>query len=280
MNWAPRYAYWLSSYPKSGNTWVRMLLAAYAKGSVDINKDTAFTAYDADDYTWNALAPHPITDMRPETAVYLRHAVLLHLMTKSAWAPTIIKTHAVNGEYGDVRLIPRPLTKHAVYLVRDPRDVVVSFARHSNTTIDEMTLIMNDERRLLTSANNISVCISTWSNHVKSWEQDWVTRIRYEDLKEDTEGQLAKILEAFDLKVKLSKLRKAIKLCEIERLKSQEARHGFIEKGRHDRFFGQGEGWEKVLTDKQARRICEDHGGIMETLGYKHGTIREISRSA
>jgi hypothetical protein len=171
---------------------------------------------------------------------------------------------------GGVTMIPRPITRKAIYIVRDPRDVVSSYARHLGEPVDDTITTMNCmESMMISKEFAIGTWITSWSNHVKTWERDFVTRIRYEDLKDDPQHGFSEILKTFGIKVNKPRLNKAIRLCNLGRLKKQEAKDGFIEKGNQARFFGQGKGWKNELTDKQARRIEEDHGEVMEELGYK-----------
>lgn len=270
MTYAPEFANWLASYPKSGNTWARMFLNAYTLGDIDINRNASVTLFDGDTYTYNAISPHPLNDMRPETTIYLRQAALLHMMVGRKYAPTIIKTHSANIEAGGVVMIPRPLTRKAVYLVRDPRDVACSYAKHIGCSIDESIVSMNNMGNVMMGREvAIPTWLTSWSNHVETWERDFVTRIRYEDLKEDPRSGFTQVLDTFGIKLNKPRLGKAIRLCDIDRLKKQEEKEGFIEIGKQEKFFGQGKGWKNELTDSQARRIEEDHGEVMEGLGYK-----------
>ena len=129
---------------------------------------------------------------------------------------------------------------------------------------------MNEEyNKLLRPGTAIVSWISSWSRHVRSWtSKNGVVVVRYEDLKADPAQQFTRILEGLRIKLNKPRLNKAIRLCEISRLRKQEARVGFIENGLQDKFFGQGKGWQQELTGKQARRIEEDHGEVMKELGY------------
>jgi len=246
-----------------------MLLNAYKTGAIDINANANVTQYDCDAYIWNALSPYPLTEMKEETSVFLRPAVLLHLLYSTKTRPIIIKTHNARMRAAGVELIPPEMTAGAVYLVRDPRDVVSSFAKHLGKTVDECITSMAEEyNKLVRPGVAIGSWLTTWSHHARTWMKEDATVVRYEDLKADTEGQFRRILEGFRIKVNTPRLRKAVRLCDLERLKKQEAKAGFVEKGLQDKFFGQGKGWQNELTEKQARRIEEDHGEVMKELGY------------
>lgn len=264
-----KQAYWLASYPKSGNTWVRLLLSAYSLGALDINSTAHPDLHDGDQYLNNALAPFPLNQMPKEAMLYLRHAVLLHLIASRRKDPCIIKTHNVHGIVGDVNMFPVGLTAGAVYIVRDPRDVVSSLSKHLGKTVDQTIAHMGESKATIEdSKTGISGWLNTWSMHVTSWLHEGVTVVRYEDMLEDTEKELERILNAFNIKVDRRRVKKAVNLCELSRLKKQEEKEGFIEKKKQGRFFGGGRGWEKELTEKQARRIEEDHKEVMKELKY------------
>jgi len=168
---------------------------------------------------------------------------------------------------GGITAIPRPLTRKAVYLVRDPRDICVSFSRHLGQSIDETIRGMADMNNVLAS-HSMGSWLTSWSNHVETWDRDFVTIIRYEDLKSNPEESFTKILETFGITVDQDKVRKAIELCDISRLRKQESEEDFIEIGNQDKFFGQGKGWKTELTSEQAKRVESDHKVMMEQYGY------------
>jgi len=127
----------------------------------------------------------------------------------------------------------------------------------------------NRDFMIFREGSKVASPLTTWSTHVESWERDFVTVIKYEDLKNNPEENFAKILDTFGIKIDKQKLKKSIRLCEIERLKKQEEKQKFIEIGKQDKFFGQGTGWVNTLTEKQIKRIEEDHGEIMQKYGYE-----------
>lgn len=265
----PAGGYWLASYPKSGNTWVRMLLNAHHSGALDINANAGCTEYDCNVYLHRALAPFAIEEVVPETLLFLRHAVLLHLLAGTRHNPTIIKTHNANKCVEEVELIPSAMTLGAVYIVRDPRDVAVSFARHTGQTIDLTIAHMAGINNRLQSENNpVASWLGTWSDHVNSWCDGEPCIVRYEDLLSDTVGQFTRILKAFGIKQDPERIEKAVELCRLDRLMKQEEKSGFVETGKAERFFGQGKGWQLELTPEQVRRIEHDHGEVMKKHGY------------
>jgi hypothetical protein len=248
-----------------------MFLSAYRMGVLDIHNLPPHVRSDTDHYYYNAISPIPVAALTIEETVYLRPAVLLHILTNRITKPCIIKTHSAHIRVNDVALIPQDKTEGSVYLVRDPRDVVCSFAKHTGRTIDETIERLNLQNNALKLNEGcpIHTWLTTWSNHVGSWGNvDKVRMLRYEDIKAHPVDAFTRILKALDMDVDTTRVRKAIKLCSLARLKRQENKEKFIECAQQERFFGQGRGWQNELTEAQVRQIEQDHGDVMTQLGY------------
>lgn len=261
---------WLGSYPKSGNTFVRLLLNAYVFGFLDINSNVNICTYDGETYLYNALSPLPLTEMSVEVVAYLRYTALLHHMVANRYRPVLVKTHSADIIVGDVRMIPHHLSGPSVYLVRDPRDVAPSHAKHTGKTVDAVIDSMNNPNYCIeVEGMHIGAWLNTWSYHVKSWAEREDTKVvRFEDLCSDTETVFSDILAHYGFKVDRAKVKKAVNLCRLERLQKQESKRGFIECGKQERFFGSGQGWRKELNVGQIKRIEADHGEVMQGYGY------------
>lgn len=245
-------------------------MAAYRSGGVDINSNLGATLYDGDIYTHRIVSPLSIEGASSEIALYLRPTVLLHLILSRKSNPAIIKTHSANIAVGGFELFPDGMTEGAIHLVRDPRDVCVSFAKHLKQNMDMTVAMMGSKEALLKLPTDcITAWLGSWSSSVKSWEGELSLRVRYEDLQEDAIGWFRKVVQHVGWELDEERLKLAVELCKLDKLKEQENKNGFIENGKHEKFFGQGKGWKNELTDKQARRIEEDHGEVMEELGYK-----------
>jgi hypothetical protein len=262
---------WLASYPKSGNTWARLLLSAYHHdGPANIND--AIGTGDANRVMYQSACVRPITMLSRSEQVLLRPAALLNMLYMNQHRPLVTKTHFANCELFGVRMVPPAMTQGAVYLVRDPRDVAVSLSKHYGKTIDEAIDMMADEQRHIGGDDEITHMLSTWSNHVKSWGsgEPEVTLVKYEDMIADTADALERMLLTFGINPDAARIERAVAACELDRLKSQEDARGFKEASKKaDRFFGDGEGWREVLSDEQLRRVQKDHGKMMVEIGYK-----------
>jgi len=262
---------WLASYPKSGSTWARMLLTAYHYDGHACINDTITTGDVAANW-YQAASVKPISAMSGRDKILVRYAALLNMINGTRHRPVVAKTHHANAELYGVRLIPGPLTFRAIYLVRDPRDVAPSFARHMGKSVDETIANMADEDHAIGKQFEIPHILSSWSNHVRSWGSGdpQTVLVRFEDLRTDPSDALHRMLVACNVRPDVARIARAVEACSLERLMAQEDERGFIEASqRTERFFGSGKGWEQELTPEQAQRIGSDHGEMMQAMGYR-----------
>jgi hypothetical protein len=266
---------WLASYPKSGNTWIRLLLYVYTYGKFEtIDQVHGFTPSDTIPGYWFAGSPIPWGLLNNDQKMLVRYSALFNLILNSTKQPIITKTHCANIQYNSVDLIPNELTDNSVYLVRDPRDVVSSYSHHMGISIDKAVETLNNPKNLLFIDEGADLGIiqplASWTIHVNSWKDHLV--IKYEDLLKSTEVELTKIVEHFyKEKANKKKIAKAVKFCKFKKLKKLEQKHGFKEATKNGKFFrnGKSKTWKDTLTEAQVKKLEQDHGEVMEQLGYK-----------
>lgn len=272
----------IASYPRSGNTWVRAVLTALVRGdgALDLNAlegpiaaDRAFID-DALEIETSDLLPDEERRLRP---IAYRAGLpagrrAFPIKTHDAWLPA---AGAAEPPF------PRERIDRVVLIVRDPRDVVVSFARYFGFTIDEAIDAMAHPRFSLGTSRTglrpqVSQLVSSWSGHAASWLGSGLplTLIRYEDLVAAPVKGFAAIAGAFGHAADPARLAVAIDAARLDRLAAAEARNGFRESSPHapNRFFGPGTpgGWSGTLTPAQAARIVRDHGAMMRELRFIH----------
>lgn len=259
---------WLASFPKSGSTWVRMLYQAHFVGTLDINANLRITYTDALPHNYQAVCSLPLEGLCKEYFVLIRGAALINLMTEASQRPIIVKTHnaAININYTPV--IPKEFTKTSVLLVRDPRDVALSYARYINTSVDEAISMMECDTHTLGSHGVVPQYVTSWSLHCMSWkERHNPLVVRYEDMMEDTGHWSKKILEHWG--VDSDGHEKAVDMCRLKNLQKQERDKGFVENLGTSKFFGEGGSkWKKNLSAKQVERIEQKHNEMMQEFGY------------
>ncbi len=267
------------SYPRSGNTWLRFMIASLMQGGrrVDINAPN-ITVPIANRGEFDELFGIDSTILTDEEINRAR-PLLYSLLARRFQGPLIMrKVHDRcwrNGE-GE-RMFPPELSLGAVYISRDPRDVAVSYAHFAGVGIDEMIGRMGDPGMTIPTRREhllpqFPQPLGTWSEHVLTWLDDSdmpVCLVRYEDLLAEPAEQLARV--AIFLGVSPGASREAAAAAEFEVFGAQEEDRGFREMaGRQTRFFRQGRAgaWRSVLSASQAERLQGDHADVMARLGY------------
>lgn len=254
---------WLASFPKSGNTWMRLLLAHYflpKDVEIDINTIYRFTTADGrqDFFDRAAGRPFQTTDVNEWLAVRPK---ALRLIATSKPRMHFVKTHCMIALVGGAPLIPPEVTAAAVYMLRNPFDVAISYARHQGVGVDRAIEMMADPNEMNTSKTGIFELIGRWDSHIHGWTSARglaCHAIRYEDMLDDTERCIRGLLGFLNAPVHDGRLRRAIRLTRFSELQKQERRKGFRERPPHMRqFFARGTagGWREELTPAQVARI-------------------------
>ena len=281
---------WLASFPKSGNTWIRMFLDAYISGRPpELNNYFGhYVQGDLRPVDYQSVCPWPIGDVPKSALAMLRPAMLVHLMAHQPTQRLCLKTHDAKIDVDGVPRIPPTLTESAIYLVRDPRDIAVSWSHHANCSLDRAVEFVGAGLSMPTNDSGLYHLIQGWSDHVVSWTADNedvpTTVIRYEDLLSDPEPQFIAVLKGLGFeKIKVRRVRKAMRLASFEKLHATEEKTGFREKRGGDHFFRQGKagGWRDTLKPWHVRQIEGEHSDVMAAMGYALATttIEELTEN-
>ena len=269
---------WIASFPKSGNTWMRALLANYIlnrKEPYPINKLREFTLSDTRPRFFHDASGRPVEDLSQNDTLALRlksQESIAQFKTHDVF----VKTHSKYGAFRGHALINDTVSKGAIYLVRNPLDLVVSYAAHLGVGIDEAIDAMGGSSNYsVESDTNVVTVLGSWSEHVDSWLTNKnVPRVlvRYEDLVENPSKEFEKVLSALGIKIDQNQLNNTIEFSSFSELAKQESVSGFSERPPHaERFFRQGVSgqWNNILQKSQIKKIVAAHGQVMKRLGYK-----------
>jgi len=272
---------WLASYPKSGNTWFRVFLTNLLKEenqAIDINNlyggqiaSSRSMFEDAVGIEASDLSFDEIDLLRPEVYNYISNQATSVLFHKIHDAFVSLS----NGK----QLIPESASKGAIYFIRNPLDVAVSFAHHSAISFEKTAENMADNNYSFCSKpeklhNQLRQKLLTWSNHVKSWTEQSafpVHIVQYEDMKTNTLETFTKAIAFCNLPIDENKIKLAIKKSDINLLQKQESELGFKEKPANmERFFRKGiiGSWKEELPQQVIEKIRNDHKEIMIKFGY------------
>jgi len=270
-----RKIYWLASYPKSGNTWVRMFLNAYLTGGpLNINSGHQYICSDIRPDIFQMMMPRSLTEITIDEQFMYHQGALLNLIKLAATKDILVKTHNAKAIVSGTALIPPKITGGAIYIIRDPRDIVVSYSKHFAKTIDESIDDINDENRAGMGPFNLCHLFMSWSKNVSSWTYENqnvdVLAIKYETLIKQTKQSFIEILKYLELPIDTKRLDHAIFESTFVNLKSKETEFGFVEKANNDNFFRSGKygQWKKVLNKAQIDKIEGANKEIMRKYGY------------
>ena len=252
------------SYPRSGNTWTRFLIA----NLVHPDKKVSFANIER-------LIPSTLQSNRT---------------LKRTPRPRIIKTH----EYFEIRF-PK-----IIYIVRDPRDVALSAYNYRRKYMDiEDAFPLDRFVSDFISGRNTSANWETWAENVASW---FFTRshsktfllLRYEDMIRDTPTELARIATFLGIEPEATRLQRAIELSSSDRMRELEkleekqwvstvgpVARAHSERRRKDIPFvgvATSGGWRNSLPEQCVHQIESAWGELMTTVGYEVVTVDERQR--
>ena len=268
---------WLASYPKSGNTWTRIFLANYltnAKEPVPINQVHKFGMGDSIPKTYRMVGGANVDTMNVNATLGLRDRVLRGIVANNADV-NLVKTHNINKPALGTVLIPEQFTRSAIYIMRNPLDLVLSYARHYGMSIDDtITAISHPDHVNQPDETTVFQFLGSWSDHVESWTKATpfpTCVLRYEDMLADPHGAFARVLQNIGVPVDPERLDRAVKHSSFKEVSRQEKKDGFAERSRHSKTFfskGKSDNWKTELTEEQVSRIRKAHRKVMKKHGY------------
>ena len=269
---------WLASYPKSGNTWLRAFMANYlqnAQQPIPINDLPNHILGDGFYVHYEAFSGRKVADLTPEEITRLRpriHEWFAHARGQDVF----VKTHNLIKQIDGVPLITPTATAGAIYVVRNPLDVAVSFAHHFQVDYERAVEALCDINYHIPAGDDqCTQYLSTWSRHVTSWTGApglTLHVMRYEDMLQSPLKAFGKLIDFLGLPKEMPRLKRATKNASFKELSKQESTTKFVESRPDGKaaFFREGRagGWRDKLTDAQAQRLIEAHQEVMTTYGY------------
>lgn len=279
---------WLASYPKSGNTWFRSFLTALLnQGQIDINKMETDGIFSSKEYI-ESILDLSTDDLRPRELESFRKIAFV-FKAQEAKKELFVKVHDAYtfSRWNGQPLIPASGSRVALYLIRNPLDVVLSLANHTGLKIeDTIDKYMNCEEGAFIkkgkTAQQYYQLMGTWAMHASSWinQKDIpVHVIRYEDMKVNAFETFREAVLKMQLDYSDEAILNAIEACDFNKLKQQEENKGFKEKAApSSAFFFKGETgrWKKELTKEQIRKIMTVNELMMKRYGYWEEAMNQI----
>ena len=204
------------------------------------------------------------------------------------------KTHNMLGKFRGHPFTNSENTLGAIYIVRDPRNVITSVKNHYSLSSydeaqkfifkDDQILALSDRQKALYLKSKkfpLTQYVGSWKTHYLSWKnmkKNYIL-VKYEDLYENSKSEFTKIASFIGglLKVKFTEaqIENAINLSSFERLENMEKENGFSEStvdkdGKRNKFFflGPKNDWRKILDGQISSDIEKEFETEMKELGY------------
>ena len=277
---------WISSYPKSGNTYIRSFLAAYYYSNNgkfqfdDLLKMEQFPNLKYSKFKTKSMEETSKNWIYNQKSFFDKEKL------------NFVKTHNTLVEYKGNKFTTKNETLAAIYIVRDPRNLITSFVNHYSLTYEQAINFMIDENSSLIEKtadgdHSSFTYINTWSNHYKSWKNNKEFKtlfIKYEDLENKKEETFLTIINFLNNvnnnseKIDDKKFKNSIKSTNFVNLKNKEKNEGFYESvvskktGKKINFFNLGfnNRWEKILDRNTINKMNDIFKSDLEQLGYEN----------
>jgi len=271
---------WIASYPKSGSTWVRAFLSTYL-----YSKDGSFNM-DILEKMIGEFPDHNILnkfmtskDFHNLTKVS-KNWIKVQEIINTNKKLIFLKTHSAHCNIHGNVFTNKNNTLAFIYIVRDPRNVILSLANHFGISQKESSNIIINKMRILYPMIKNTVLPATfigdWENHYLSWKKfNEVNNIiiRYEDLINNTEDTFKKIIiflsKFTEIEYYEKKLNDSVNSTQFNKLQKYEKKYGFI-MGQMNKFFylGQENNWQNLLNPEIEKKIRTAFDSEMRQLNY------------
>jgi hypothetical protein len=242
----------------------------------------------------NALAGGPIASYRdyfdvalgiPSSSLTFAEIDLLRprvdeVVASEAAEPHLRKIHDAYVTAAGKPVVSVTATRAALYIIRDPREVAVSYAHARGRTLAWAQRHLNDPGATVGGSEDrlheqLRQRLGTWSQHVRSWVDETpfpVEVFRYEDFAAAPVATFSRALRFVGFaNVNERRVAESVERAAFGRLQRAEQDYGFRERRSGERtFFRRGESgsWRDELPADLAARIQDDHGEVMARFGY------------
>ena len=282
--------FWIASYPKSGNTWLRTLISAYYYSKDGIFNQSLLEKIGQFpekrhfvDFNYD---PGNVTDT---AKFWIKSQEKINKDKKIRF----FKTHNTFGKVNNYDFTNKNNSAGCIYIVRDPRNVITSLENHYEMHHEEALKWITNLNKYIYDVHKIKEdgysnfqFISSWSMNFRSWNTQKkipIKIIKYEDLLKETFVMFKDIVEFVNKtlnikeKIDIDKLKNSVNSTNFNKLKNDEKNNGFIEavlsKKNEEKipFFNLGpdNDWRKILDKDKQEKLTNIFKDDLIELGYE-----------
>ena len=275
---------WIASYPKSGNTYLRSFISSYyfsKKGKFDFDLLLNILQFPSLKFTKKNMLSEVEAS---QNWIFNQNQFFLNDNKIH-----FVKTHSTLDEYKGNKFTTGKQTLGAIYIVRDPRNIISSMTHHYSLNHDQAyQKIMDKNASLLEKSLNNDYSnftfLGSWSNHYKSWKntKEFKTLfLKYEDLEHNKYETFIKTINFINnikgnkFQIDEKKLLNSIKSTNFTNLRNKEQNEGFEESitsrdGEKKPFFNLGfkNKWDKILPKNIINQLNKNLQSDLNNLGY------------
>ena len=279
--------FWIASYPKSGNTWLRTLLSAYYYSKDGIYKESLIKNIgqfpEKKHFQGFDYLPKVVIDT---SRYWIKAQERINRDKKLRF----FKTHNVYGSINEHKFTDKTNSIGCIYIVRDPRNVITSLKNHYELSYPEaLEWMINPKKYIYDYENSEEYSdfqfISSWENNYKAWksQRDFPIKIvKYEDLMDKTYSVFLEIIEFINHvtntneKINRLKIKNSVNSTSFSKLKANEKQFGFSEsvKSKKDNkqipffFLGPENNWKKILDEDFKNKLNKVFEKNLKELSY------------
>lgn len=270
----------LTGYPKSGNTWLRLFIHSYVHGGAAANFQSLFKFWQPVsrlEYISETLSC-PISDIEPSSRKVMRYFAFKELAAQQGTKKWFHTHDAFKPCDNGLPYVDSNDLACVLFLVRHPFDVVVSMKHYLGVELTTAVDYLLDPLFVLQEnpdkpGYRAMMDIGSWADHAQSWLNGELPchTVRYEDLRNTPATAFQKIITALGLEYDEQVAKKAMQATNFDTLKKKESLEGYSGGDKSTApFFRSGKSGAgmECLSDADRQRILDGCGKTMEQLGY------------